>query len=1423
MVASDEPAETSKAGTITTVLHPGWDMVGWVGTETPAPEISLPHETDGRDAPVLVFVGDLSATTRKAQREEFLAVQAFYRDRLGAPPGDYTLYIGANAKALADVYRQIVGQESTHSSYCSVPRDRVLIISLQCEPQLAFYHGQRVVHGLADAGRESGSRSRGPTWLILGSYAYAADLYKVDAGLYGLDRLRSNNITRAKRTQWPLKDAFARDSSTARGLAILAVDWLVERAGERAIFDYYRRLHDSATWKEAFEAAFGIAIDDFYEQFEAYRAQVTSEEHVEAREPTTIMTMLHPGWNMVGWVGPETPASDLFDEIPALAGIYAWDSETGGYRLRARPIVHLLDPLMLAPGEGLWLYLDGEAPVEWTREASESPVLLDLRAGRNLVPWAGRDGTPIEEATVRVRDRLVRAWRWDAEAAEYRLYHPDAGASTLAELNHGDALLVELTEDARWWQSGAGPPPVVLLSDYAEATQANIRGWVDDTQAFFAERWGVLAPFTTYLGEDRDSLSEAYRRERGRDLAFLCGDHAGGVIFMAAACVEARVHAHEYFHAIQFHLTGRVSKPVPHWMIEGSATYAEVTYQGYAASSETAEEWIEQRTARYASEVGSLDWPELSAPASDLREHPGLEYSLGFLAVDWLAEHAGDQSIIDFFTALADEPSWQEAFEPAFGISVDDFYEEFGAYRSEVAPRLPHLTDDLDAPALVFVGDVPAETEEAFRTEFDNLTTFFNGRFGIGEADYTVFAGVDEDSLAAAHLRVFGYEAPDNFCDRQRDGRVAVLNLNCENALDSLESVYFEAVRAQLAPLGSLPVMPYGCRDRGPVWLDWPAEAYVSYAYRDAMGRQGADEIWRREVAKAHRVTLPLPDIVDGGVATGQYWDSVGLGFLALDWLAERAGDAALFEYYRLLNGSSSWVGPFEAAYGMTVADFYEAFERDRVKLAPPFPHATDGLDAPVLVFLGDTPSETRDAIRAEFDALQTLFRERFGAATADYTLYVGADRDAVVDPYIRALGTEPPEEFCSRSAAGGVAIINAGCETAAFDTLGLTHFRAVRSALAPLRAIPRMPTGFSSWGPRWLEGAAEAYVNYTYGSALGAESVDRIRDTEFARAGQTLELLSSFQSSTSWSDHRLGKALGFVALTWLADRAGEEALFEYYRLLPESSSWEDAFEGAFGITVDDFYEAFEEHRAKVVSPFPHLADAGEAPVLEFVGDLPASTRNAVRQEFEAVRAFFRDRLGAPPGDYTLYVGADAPSLGDVYRQIEGRESTSSSYCSVPRETVLIISLQCEPQFAFYHGHIVVHGLPDAGRESGSRSRGPTWLILGSYAYAADLYKVDAGLYGLDRLRSNNITRAKRTQWPLKDAFARDSSTARGLAILAVDWLVERAGERAIFDYYRRLPDSATWKEAFEAAFGITIDNFYEQFEAYRARVAPPN
>ena len=62
---------------------------------------------------------------------------------------------------------------------------------------------------------------------------------------------------------------------------------------------------------------------------------------------------------------------------------------------------------------------------------------------------------------------------------------------------------------------------------------------------------------------------------------------------------------------------------------------------------------------------------------------------------------------------------------------------------------------------------------------------------------------------------------------------------------------------------------------------------------------------------------------------------------------------------------------------------------------------------------------------------------------------------------------------------------------------------------------------------------------------------------------------------------------------------------------------------------------------------------------------------------------------------------------------------------------------------------------------------------------------------------------------------------AEALSFLAGDWLVARAGEPAIFEYYRLLGSADSWQDAFKGAFGITIDDFYQEFAAYRATATP--
>ena len=68
----------------------------------------------------------------------------------------------------------------------------------------------------------------------------------------------------------------------------------------------------------------------------------------------TITTQLQPGWNMIGWLGPDTSAGELFDAIPALNFIVAWDGGAQRYRWvwRASLGLQALPWIQAGPGPG---------------------------------------------------------------------------------------------------------------------------------------------------------------------------------------------------------------------------------------------------------------------------------------------------------------------------------------------------------------------------------------------------------------------------------------------------------------------------------------------------------------------------------------------------------------------------------------------------------------------------------------------------------------------------------------------------------------------------------------------------------------------------------------------------------------------------------------------------------------------------------------------------------------------------------------------------------------------------------------------------------------------------------------------------------------------------------------------------------------
>ena len=162
-----------------------------------------------------------------------------------------------------------------------------------------------------------------------------------------------------------------------------------------------------------------------------------------------------------------------------------------------------------------------------------------------------------------------------------------------------------------------------------------------------------------------------------------------------------------------------------------------------------------------------------------------------------------------------------------------------------------------------------------------------------------------------------------------------------------------------------------------------------------------------------------------------------------------------------------------------------------------------------------------------------------------------------------------------------------------------------------------------------------------------------------------------------------------------LVARPDHDAHFEFFRLLPTSETWEEAFEAAFGIAVGDFYEAFEEYRIALGAQYlPHLADDRDEPLLLFLGEIPSDTRTRLREQFETAQELFRERFGSEPVDYTVYVAANDRLAEPMYKHVFGSGN-------------LLVGGRCLPQGAMRKEHHRVRLIRDPGGLPG-RSRSET-------------------------------------------------------------------------------------------------------------------
>ena len=231
-----------------------------------------------------------------------------------------------------------------------------------------------------------------------------------------------------------------------------------------------------------------------------------------------------------------------------------------------------------------------------------------------------------------------------------------------------------------------------------------------------------------------------------------------------------------------------------------------------------------------------------------------------------------------------------------------------------------------------------------------------------------------------------------------------------------------------------------------------------------------------------------------------------------------------------------------------------------------------------------------------------------------------------------------------------------------------------------------------------------------------------------------------------------------------------------------------------------------------------------------FLGDISEERQAEIRLAIEDVMTFYDDRHDIVVPKFSLYISQDLEAADTRYRELTGGQSMflegwQGGFVTSIRETGLVgfiaagsvdegdIELRTLLAHEYYH-LIQLHILRAAGASASS----PPWLVEGMARYNEDLY------------RQQRTSFDARTRWasislnyeaPFEHAASGFNISHYEIAAFAIDWLVDHSGNRdSHLEYWRSLPSGSGWQDAFAAAFGLTPEDFFAEFEEYRTELA---
>ena len=258
------------------------------------------------------------------------------------------------------------------------------------------------------------------------------------------------------------------------------------------------------------------------------------------------------------------------------------------------------------------------------------------------------------------------------------------------------------------------PPTWVFVGDVPAAYQTALREEMEQCRAYFAERFGVEATgFTVLVGANFASLDPVYRDALGEEFPFIenptdihafgfvtqhrvTGDIFVTLVYRGDFPTLKHIVVHEYFHVLQRHLpSGFAGLRAPRWLVEGLASYADYAYtlstpDRYGFLGDRFTPYADIADAQVRGAFGEMDnlvgLEDMQTFRCDFDEF--YSYAMSFAASAFLIEQIQveeENAFVTFWKLLGDRP-WQQAFEEAFGLDVEDFYSAFDEWLPSQLP-----------------------------------------------------------------------------------------------------------------------------------------------------------------------------------------------------------------------------------------------------------------------------------------------------------------------------------------------------------------------------------------------------------------------------------------------------------------------------------------------------------------------------------------------------------------------------------------------------------------------------------------------------------------------------------------------------------------------------------------------------------------